>query len=80
VEQGRFAIGESPLRFAPHTVHDIASDTWNRKYTRAEGCFPNGSPKQDKYWSPVGRIDDVYGDRNLICSCVPVEAYARAND
>jgi glycine dehydrogenase len=75
VEQGRFAIAESPLRFAPHTVHDIAADTWDRKYARTEGCFPAGSPKHDKYWSPVGRIDDVYGDRNLICSCPPVEAY-----
>ena len=60
----------------PHTVHDVTADNWTRPYTRAEGFFPAGSPRQDKYWSPVGRIDNVYGDRNLVCACVPIEDYA----
>jgi glycine dehydrogenase len=78
VEAGRFTIEASPLRHAPHTVHDIAEDAWERPYSRAEGCFPAGSSRTDKYWSPVGRVDNVYGDRNLVCSCPPVEDYAQA--
>jgi glycine dehydrogenase len=78
IESGRRKIEASPLRHAPHTVHDIADDAWARAYSRAEGCFPSGSSRTDKYWCPVGRVDNVYGDRNLICSCPPVEDYARA--
>jgi len=78
IENGRFKVEASPLRNAPHTVHDIADDAWNRAYTRAEGCFPDGVSRSDKYWSPVGRVDNVYGDRNLVCSCPPVEDYAQA--
>jgi glycine dehydrogenase len=79
VESGRFAIDASPLRHAPHTVHDIAEDDWKRAYSRAEGCFPAGVSRSDKYWSPVGRVDNVYGDRNLICSCPPIADYAEEN-
>ena len=78
VESGRFAIAESPLRHAPHTVHDLVVADWGRKYSREEGCFPEGTARVDKYWSPVSRIDNVYGDRNLVCSCVPIEDYAEA--
>jgi glycine dehydrogenase len=78
VQSGRFAIEASPLRHAPHTVHDIADDAWARAYGRAEGCFPAGSSRTDKYWCPVGRVDNVYGDRNLICSCPPITEYAEA--
>jgi glycine dehydrogenase len=77
VEAGELAITESPLRHAPHTVQDLIGD-WQRKYTREEGCFPPGTARVDKYWSPVSRIDNVYGDRNLVCSCVPLEEYAKA--
>jgi glycine dehydrogenase len=78
VEQGRFTIEASPLRHAPHTVHDIADDEWSRAYRRSEGCFPAGSSRSDKYWCPVGRVDNVYGDRNLVCSCPPMTDYAEA--
>jgi glycine dehydrogenase len=78
IESGRFEIEASPLRHAPHTVHDIADDNWARAYGRAEGCFPVGTSRTDKYWSPVGRVDNVYGDRNLVCSCPPVADYAEA--
>lgn len=78
IEAGRWKIEASPLRHAPHTVHDIADDAWNRAYSRTEGCFPAGSSRTDKYWSPVGRVDNVYGDRNLVCSCPPVADYAEA--
>jgi glycine dehydrogenase len=78
IESGRWKVEASPLRHAPHTVHDIAEDAWQRPYSRAEGCFPAGTSRMDKYWSPVGRVDNVYGDRNLVCSCPPVEDYAQA--
>ncbi|WP_439398816.1 aminomethyl-transferring glycine dehydrogenase [Bradyrhizobium sp. PMVTL-01] len=78
VEAGRFKIEASPLRHAPHTVHDIADDDWKRAYPRSEGCFPDGVSRTDKYWCPVGRVDNVYGDRNLVCSCPPVSDYAEA--
>jgi glycine dehydrogenase len=78
IEAGRWKVEASPLRHAPHTVHDIADDAWARAYSRAEGCFPAGVSRSDKYWSPVGRVDNVYGDRNLVCSCPPVSDYAEA--
>jgi glycine dehydrogenase len=78
IENGRWKVEASPLRHAPHTVHDIADDAWTRPYSRAEGCFPDGTSRTDKYWCPVGRVDNVYGDRNLVCSCPPVSEYAEA--
>ena len=78
IERGRWKVEASPLRHAPHTVHDIADDGWARAYSRAEGCFPAGTSRSDKYWCPVGRVDNVYGDRNLVCSCPPMEDYAQA--
>jgi glycine dehydrogenase len=78
IEAGRWKVEASPLRHAPHTVHDIADDGWQRAYSRAEGCFPAGASRSDKYWSPVGRVDNVYGDRHLVCSCPPVADYAQA--
>lgn len=74
VATGRLTMEKSPLRHAPHTAFDLASDSWDRPYSRSEGCFPAGR-KQDKYWPPVGRIDHVYGDRNLVCACPPMEEY-----
>jgi glycine dehydrogenase len=78
IEKGRWKVEASPLRHAPHTVHDIADDAWERAYSRVEGCFPAGTSRTDKYWSPVGRVDNVYGDRHLVCSCPPVSDYAQA--
>jgi glycine dehydrogenase len=78
IESGRWEAKTSPLRHAPHTVHDIADDNWARAYSRSEGCFPAGSSRTDKYWAPVGRVDNVHGDRNLVCSCPPVADYAEA--
>ncbi len=75
VEQGDISAEESPLRRAPHTVEDLVAD-WDRPYTREQGCFPAGAFRVDKYWPPVGRVDNVYGDRNLICTCPPVDSYA----
>jgi glycine dehydrogenase len=77
VEAGEIAIADSPLRHAPHTVEDLVAD-WDRKYPREQGCFPPGSFRVDKYWPPVGRVDNAFGDRNLVCTCPPVEAWDTA--
>jgi len=69
VEEGRIDRASNPLRHAPHTAADLAVESWQRPYTRMQGCFPLSSLRRGKYWPPVNRIDNVYGDRNLICSC-----------
>jgi glycine dehydrogenase len=74
VEAGKYPIEQSPLRHAPHTVHDLV-DEWTRPYSREEGVFPAGVDRMDKYWSPVGRVDNVYGDRNLVCICPSPDEY-----
>jgi glycine dehydrogenase len=76
IERGQQTIGESPLRHAPHTVKDLVRAEWDRAYTRTEGCLPRGVDAAHKYWPPVGRVDNAYGDRNLICSCPALEDYA----
>ena len=77
VERGEIAAEDSPLRHAPHTVEDLVAD-WTRKYPREQGCFPPGAFRVDKYWPPVGRVDNVHGDRNLICTCPPLDSYMQA--
>jgi glycine dehydrogenase len=72
IEQGRYVLAESPLRRAPHTVRDLVDEGWSRPYTRTVGCLPAGGDGADKYWPPVGRVDNVHGDRNLMCSCPPI--------
>ena len=72
VVDGTVAAEESPLRRAPHTTEDLVSE-WDRPYTREVGCFPPGAFRVDKYWPPVGRVDNAFGDRNLVCSCPPWE-------
>ena len=66
---------DSPLRGSPHTSIEIASDDWNHKYSREEAAYPLSNLKDHKFWPPVGRIDNAWGDRNLICSCPDVESY-----
>ena len=76
VQRGEWDVDDNPLRHAPHTAEDVATDEWNRPYPRELGGFPTTGVAGAKYWPPVGRIDSVHGDRNLVCSCLPVEAYA----
>jgi glycine dehydrogenase len=78
VEHSRLTIEQSPLRHAPHAAQDLVEDVWERAYRRAEGCFPNGVNPATKYWPPVSRIDNVHGDRHLVCSCPPIEDYTQA--
>ncbi|HEY0846927.1 MAG TPA: aminomethyl-transferring glycine dehydrogenase [Noviherbaspirillum sp.] len=74
IENGVLTAEESALRHAPHTAMDIAGD-WNRKYSREKAVFPVKSLRVNKYWPPVGRVDNVYGDRNVVCSCPPMADY-----
>jgi glycine dehydrogenase len=64
------------LKNAPHTAVDLADEQWPHPYTRMQACFPNGVTPIHKYWPPVNRIDNAYGDRHLMCSCPPLDAYA----
>ncbi|HSO68473.1 MAG TPA: aminomethyl-transferring glycine dehydrogenase [Arachnia sp.] len=72
VVAGGMSAEESPLRRAPHTAQDLVGE-WDRPYSREQGCFPPGAFRVDKYWPPVGRVDNAYGDRNLVCACPPWE-------
>ena len=73
IEEGRIAVEDSALRHAPHTAESLVSQ-WDRAYSRREAVFPTGTAAA-KYWPPVGRIDNAYGDRNLHCTCAPVSDY-----
>lgn len=77
IAAGKMDAVNNPLKNAPHTMEDLVRD-WDRPYSREEGCFPPGAFRVDKYWPPVNRVDNVAGDRNLICTCPPVEDYLEA--
>jgi glycine dehydrogenase len=76
VEEGVWPQDNNPLKHAPHTAAVLADDGWDRPYSRETAVFPVASLKRGKYWPSVGRVDNVHGDRNLFCSCVPVSAWA----
>jgi len=75
VEEGKFDKEDNPLKNAPHTYLELAANEWNHKYTREEAAFPNEYVRHNKYWAPVARVDNVYGDRNLVCSCPSMDEY-----
>ena len=75
VETGKFDKEDNPLKNAPHTYLELAANEWNHKYTREEAAFPNEYVRHNKYWAPVARVDNVYGDRNLVCSCPSMDEY-----
>ncbi|MFO7921101.1 MAG: aminomethyl-transferring glycine dehydrogenase [Nioella sp.] len=77
IERGEMDAENNPLKHAPHTVTALIGD-WDRPYSREQGCFPPASFRVDKYWPPVGRVDNVYGDRHLVCTCPPLEDYLDA--
>ena len=64
------------LKRAPHTVEALTAETWDRPYTRERAAYPVPSLRQNKFWPPVARVDDAYGDRNLVCECGSVEDYS----
>jgi glycine dehydrogenase len=76
VEDGTFDREDNPLKNAPHTAQTLCADAWTHAYSREEAAYPLLSLRARKYWAPVGRADNVYGDRNLFCACVPVADYA----
>ena len=77
IENGTMDHDNNPLKNAPHTVEDLVGP-WDRPYSREQGCFPPGAFRVDKYWPPVNRVDNAYGDRNLICVCPPMSDYSQA--
>ena len=76
IEDGRMDRVDNPLKNAPHTAATLLAANWAHAYSREKAAYPVLALKSDKYWPPVGRADNVYGDRNLICTCVPIAEYA----
>ncbi|MBP7085230.1 MAG: aminomethyl-transferring glycine dehydrogenase [Giesbergeria sp.] len=72
IESGAWPRDDNPLKNAPHTAHSLLSETWDHPYPRALAAYPVASLRSNKYWASVGRVDNVYGDRNLFCSCIPM--------
>ncbi|MFT8244096.1 aminomethyl-transferring glycine dehydrogenase [Roseomonas sp. BN140053] len=77
VEDGRADRADNPLKHAPHTAEEVTGDEWAHAYSRRQAAFPLPWVAANKYWPPVKRVDNVYGDRNLACTCAPLEDYAR---
>ena len=78
IEDGTVDAENNLLRNAPHTHHLLLEGTWPKPYSKEEAYFPLAALREDKFWPPVGRVDNVYGDRHLVCSCPPMEAYREA--
>ena len=78
IENGEWTLADNPLSGAPHTLEEVVANDWPHAYSREEAAFPVDSLREGKYWPPVGRIDQVHGDRNLICACPPIETYQNA--
>jgi len=75
VEEGKVDRDNNLLKNAPHTAADLTADEWSRPYSRQRAAYPTAWTRENKFWATVGRIDNAYGDRNLVCSCLPMEAY-----
>jgi glycine dehydrogenase len=78
IAEGRLDRADNPLKNAPHTAAEVMADIWSHAYTREAAAYPLPFVAAHKYWPPVKRVDNVYGDRNLVCTCAPLEAYAMA--
>jgi glycine dehydrogenase len=78
IAAGQLDRADNPLKCAPHTARSVMADNWSHGYSRSQAAFPLPWIEERKYWPPVARVDNVYGDRNLICTCTPLEAYVRA--
>jgi glycine dehydrogenase len=78
IESGRMDKSNNPLKNAPHTAQAVATDQWDRPYSRDQAAFPAPWSREHKFWPAVGRVDNVYGDRHVVCTCMPVEDYAGA--
>lgn len=78
VESGTWDREDNPLKRAPHTAAAVCASEWTHRYTREEAAYPLDTLRQQKFWCPVGRVDNVHGDRNLFCSCIPMSEIATA--
>jgi glycine dehydrogenase len=76
IEEGRADRAVNVLKMAPHTAEAVTADGWDRPYSRERAAFPTPATKAHKFWPPAARVDNAYGDRNLVCACPPMEAYA----
>jgi glycine dehydrogenase len=76
IASGKLSKTDNPLKHAPHTMHVVVADAWTRGYSRERAAFPLPWVRERKFWPAVGRVDNAYGDRNLVCSCPPIEEYA----
>lgn len=75
VEKGLADKSDNVLKNSPHTIYEVSADEWNHSYSREKACFPLPWVKQNKFWAPVSRVDNAYGDRNLVCTCPGIESY-----
>ncbi|WP_295364479.1 aminomethyl-transferring glycine dehydrogenase [Arenimonas sp.] len=75
IEEGKLDREDNPLKHAPHTANVVSASEWTRAYPRELAAFPLASLRRQKYWPPVARVDNVYGDKNVMCACIPVDAY-----
>jgi glycine dehydrogenase len=76
IADGKSDPADNPLKHAPHSAHVVCADDWNHSYSRELAAFPAPWTRDHKYWPPVSRVNDVHGDRNLVCACPPIEDYA----
>ncbi len=76
IEEGKADKTSNVLKHAPHTMRVVMDESWNREYSREKGVFPLEHLRENKFWPSTSRVDDAYGDRNLICSCIPIDAYS----
>jgi glycine dehydrogenase len=75
VQNGTLDASDNPLTNAPHTLADVAASNWDHPYSREQAAYPVESLRRSKYWAPVNRVDNVYGDRNLMCACPAIDTY-----
>jgi glycine dehydrogenase len=75
IADGKFDKTDNVIKNAPHTAKLVVSDNWNKPYNREKAAYPLKWVKANKFWPSVARVDNAYGDRNIICSCLPIEAY-----
>ena len=78
IENGTLDREDNPLKNAPHTATCVMAENWTRGYSRELAAFPLAVLKTSKYWPPVARVDNVYGDRNIMCACIPIESFKEA--
>jgi glycine dehydrogenase len=78
IEEGKYSKEDNVLKNAPHTAAVITADEWKHAYSRQKAAYPLAFVKEAKFWPTVSRVDNAYGDRNLVCSCLPIEEYAKS--